>query len=455
MESPTRLRPRGSMPHVASQWNSGQHQRGSYDARLSTGKARKSTEYLRPIAIPPSRPGRQPRQSPGMSFLATPETERWDFGSIRHIRQHSSETKTPVSAVDSVFELPSATSYNSPNSSTHSSFIAELEDTSPMALRTQKPSVQRSSTASPAVSHSSMEFKCAEMTSRAVIKVVDETIAAIEETNRKLLSRAVAAEEAANQLREQNLELESKIKHYSNNHRPKTAPSQPPNGTRPHHRPSPSSYSQPRTSQMSINHDPTPLSTFNAQIDKLLLPQPPKRDSRPREPPPYPPVHSHSHSSSTPISAPTYIDLAPTTGTPTGLSAPPKHHQRPPPLPLQPRTPSHSNSNCPASFRSYSQTNLTISGPIPGSVSRHEVTYGGTPLSSSQRAKNISLEEARRRAKPLPPLGPMSPSVLKGVVEIGGGKERDEWGRVVEKEEVKKRGFGGFFKWRREKENIF
>lgn len=154
------------MPHVASQWNSGQHQRGSYDARLSTGKARKSTEYLRPIAIPPSRPGRQPRQSPNMSFLATPDTERWDFGSIRHIRQHSSETKTPVSAVDSVFELPSATSYNSPNSSTHSSFIAELEDTSPMALQTQKPSVQRSSIASPAVSHSSMEFKCAEMTVR-------------------------------------------------------------------------------------------------------------------------------------------------------------------------------------------------------------------------------------------------------------------------------------------------
>ena len=52
---------------------------------------------------------------------------------------------------------------------------------------------------------------------------------------------------------------------------------------------------------------------------------------------------------------------------------------------------------------------------------RHEVTYGGTELNTTRtRAKIISLDEARRRAKPLPPLGPMSPSILKGVVEIGG-----------------------------------
>jgi hypothetical protein len=166
MESPRRLRPKASMPHVSSQWQSGDSQRASCDARLSTGPARKSTEYLRPIAIPPCRPMRHIRQSPSMSLL-TPDNDRWDFGSIRHIRQYSSENKTPTSAVDSVFELPSATSaasFYSPNSSTHTSFIAELEDTSPMALRSQDITTPNSPFKSPAISHSSMEFKSSQIT---------------------------------------------------------------------------------------------------------------------------------------------------------------------------------------------------------------------------------------------------------------------------------------------------
>lgn len=170
MESSTRPRARGSMPqpHVASQWQPVQLQRGSYDSRLSAGRSRKSTEYLRPIAIPPPRPNNKHhsivRQSPSMSFLGSPENEKWDFGSIRHIRQYSQDT-TPTSAVDSVFELPSATWYESANSSTHSSYIAELEDTSPMAVRTVKPSPP-SPVTSAAASHSSMEFKSSEMTVR-------------------------------------------------------------------------------------------------------------------------------------------------------------------------------------------------------------------------------------------------------------------------------------------------
>ncbi|KAE8447985.1 hypothetical protein EG329_009908 [Mollisiaceae sp. DMI_Dod_QoI] len=435
------------MPHVATQWQTGQYQRGSYDSRLSTGHLRKSSEYLRPIAIPPPRPGhRHPgvvRQSPSMSFLGSPENEKWDFGSIRHIRQYSFDTTTPVSAVDSVFELPSASSYDSPSSSTHSSFVAELEDTSPLAVRSQKPNVVKPH----AVSHSSMEFKSTEMTSRAVIKVVDETIAAIEHSNRKLLSRAVAAEETAKHLREQNSQLELKVQHCSHNHRPKTAPSQSSNRARPHHRPSPS---------VSDNHDPTPLSTFNATIDKLVLPS--KRDSRPREPPPYPPLQTPvSQTASTPISTSPYIDLASNRMSITGFPTPLTQPRRPRPSPLQHRSHCYSNSFS----HSHSLSHLSISAPIPGSVTRHEVTYEGTPISSSQRAKNISLEEARRRAKPLPPLGPMSPSILKGVVEIGTPKGIDEFGRELRFEESKdvekkKRGFSGLFKWsKKDKENVF
>jgi hypothetical protein len=88
-----------------------------------------------------------------------------------------------------------------------------------------------------------------------------------------------------------------------------------------------------------------------------------------------------------------------------------------------------------------------ISGPIPGSVMRHEVTFDGTPISFSGRAKNISLDEARRRAKPLPPLGPMSPSVVRGVVELETPYGIDEFGMDAREVERKKnRGFSGLFK---------
>lgn len=58
------------------------------------------------------------------------------------------------------------------------------------------------------------------------------------------------------------------------------------------------------------------------------------------------------------------------------------------------------------------------------------------------------MEEARRRAKPLPPLGPMSPSVLRGVVEIGSGsREGQDWraGRELAPEK-RKRGFNRLFR---------
>jgi hypothetical protein len=96
-----------------------------------------------------------------------------------------------------------------------------------------------------------------------------------------------------------------------------------------------------------------------------------------------------------------------------------------------------------------------ISGPIPGSVMRHEVTFDGTPISFSPRAKNISLDEARRRAKPLPPLGPMSPSVVRGVVELETPYGVD--GLEVDAREVgrkRSRAFSGLFKRDKKKDFI-
>jgi hypothetical protein len=86
---------------------------------------------------------------------------------------------------------------------------------------------------------------------------------------------------------------------------------------------------------------------------------------------------------------------------------------------------------------------------------RHEVTFDGTPISFSARAKNISLDEARRRAKPLPPLGPMSPSVVRGVVELETPYVVDEFGVDSKDVECKRRrGFSGLFKREKRKDSI-
>jgi hypothetical protein len=395
-----------------------------------------------------------------LSLLATPENERWDFGSIRHIRQYYSDDYTPISAVDSIFELPCDGAFGSPNSSNHSSFIAELEDTSPIVLAKFSPHISSDKspvfpqiTAQPTILNPRMEFKTADINassrvypfhspkansvqSRAVIKVVDETIAAIEDTNRKLLSRAVAAEEAAKSaeeaarsLREQNSLLQLKIKQYSENQeRPKTAPSQP---RRTRYKYTPIGGS-----------GPTPLSTFNTSIDQLVLNKPqPTKPTRPAQPI-YPPRHTAP--SSLPLSPPAHIDIAP--GDPFKMHnfpSPTPKQNRPPPLPLK------SHSRC------HSHT-LEISKPIPGSVTRHEVTYDGIPLIYGARAKNISLDEARRRAKPLPPLGPTTPSVVQGVVEIGvGGLDPLSWDREgMEERDKKKGGFSALFCRRRGRQNV-
>jgi hypothetical protein len=124
------------MPHVVTQWDAGQWSREGIESR----RARANSEYLRPSTFSPTdRYSGGLRTKTSLHFPGTPESNRWDFGSIRHIRQGSTDISTPVSAVDSIFELPCNESYQSPNSSTHSSFMAELEDTSPAAIRHSRP----------------------------------------------------------------------------------------------------------------------------------------------------------------------------------------------------------------------------------------------------------------------------------------------------------------------------
>jgi len=133
MDTPVRKNAmRATMPHVVTQWEAGQWSREGIESR----RARANSEYLRPITFSPTdRHSTGLRTKASLNFPGTPDSNRWDFGSIRHIKQGSTEMSTPVSAIDSIFELPCNQTHESPNSSTHSSFMAELEDTSPLAIR--------------------------------------------------------------------------------------------------------------------------------------------------------------------------------------------------------------------------------------------------------------------------------------------------------------------------------
>jgi len=279
----------------------------------------------------------------------------------------------------------------------------------------------------------------------------------------------MAAEQAAKRLQEQNLELQLKIKHYSQSQlRPTTAPSQPPSTRRP----------PPRHRAATTSNDQTPpLSVFNERGKTIS-----RRQTKSLVPPPRLP--------SRPLSRPANIDLAPNPFDGSGFPSPlhPNQNDVQPPSQFSAASPCSLNA-CRHSHHHHHNHHhtraLSISTPIPGSVTRHEVTYAGTPISvpCAPRAEIISLDEARRRAgagakvvemspprrkngvtmtvnvteKPLPPLGPMSPSVLRGVVEMSAGDEV-EWvrhreggpggvGSSIEGEkEGRKRGFSGLFR---------
>jgi hypothetical protein len=129
-----------TMPHVITQWKPGQFSRDS-----SSTKERNRAEKRAGDAL---KSGRSPskKQNDGISpsstsIPATPKSKRWDFGTIRHRRQASSEVTliSPDSAISPVFETEHIESAVSPNSSVDSSpWVFELEDTSRIALHSKR-----------------------------------------------------------------------------------------------------------------------------------------------------------------------------------------------------------------------------------------------------------------------------------------------------------------------------
>ncbi|PVH71187.1 hypothetical protein DL98DRAFT_111886 [Cadophora sp. DSE1049] len=455
-----------AMPHVVSQWQSDHFPGREMEYRHSTKLEKAtSTEFLRPVQISIRRSKRAGgvRPTPSLKLLAARDNERWEYSSGRGdweqtAWEQSGGGRTPSSSVESVFEMYTSGSYDSPNSSTNSSFIAELEDTA-LVTRLSRRSAPPSSNKMVYISPSSMEFQTSDLSARAVIKVVDETIAAIEDSNRKLLTRAVAAEEAAKALMEQNSELQLKIERCTRRTRPKTAPSSP--------------VSRTRQKRNQNPNDATPLSVFNATIDELIVtPRPVKNRSQSapdRPPPPYPDMQP-SLWPQTPLSAPAQTELMPS---PFNNSAnhrsfpvqrqeqqPSSYYRRPPSLPTTPRPP-HFQSQPQPQLEVQPPTHLLSPFRSPGiqapprpppllvhrEIPRYDTHHSLTPAASTPHLRNPSLE-TQFKNKPLPPLGPMSPSVLSGLVEIGTTNGVDEWGREVKSDSGgrRRRGLSDLFK---------
>lgn len=158
------------MPHVVSQWQSDHFPRRDMDIRGSTQLEKAtSSEFLRPVQISIRR-SRRPggvRPTPSLKLRAARDDERWDYGSSRAdweqtAWEQSGGGRTPSSSVESVFEMYSSGSYGSPNSSTNSSFVAELEDTA-LVTRPSRRSAPPASNKMVYISPSSMEFQTTDL----------------------------------------------------------------------------------------------------------------------------------------------------------------------------------------------------------------------------------------------------------------------------------------------------
>jgi hypothetical protein len=86
---------------------------------------------------------------------------------------------------------------------------------------------------------------------------------------------------------------------------------------------------------------------------------------------------------------------------------------------------------------------------ITGYAVRREIIYAGTPPSIVSARKTPLAEEAKRRDKPLPPNGPVSPSAIPGRVEIGCPLNERERGEQLDGR--MKKGIRTMFQWGRKK----
>ncbi|RDL32577.1 uncharacterized protein BP5553_09033 [Venustampulla echinocandica] len=404
-----------TVSHVITQWKPGRFSRESAPSMKGKYKAEKSSDYLNRTNSPP----KDVESLSRIIIQKPPKSKKWDIGSLRRLKTPSAEVLSsskpihpvveaavgeraeapkqratcedagllsgvnsqgtpkiksgstsvrysekpffevltpPRSAVDTVFEIADGQPPQSPNS-TFSSLVAELEDTSPVPMLSKRS----------AFAGSQLEFQSSTITSRSAIKLIDQTIAAIEGDNRKLLSRAILAEQTVNALREHNAMLQQKVDHCNKRHRrPRASASQP-------------TLRQSR--HMTRSDTPnTPPTAPDQATNPSLAP----KSNLPSAVPPAP--------------------------SPPPLS--PSHHIHSKPLPSPPRA-SRPSTGGPS----------TKPKSIRASPSKSRLTY--IPKSSSPKHSIMSPTEARSSVKLFSPPLPVGPTV-QGNIEIGLGIDDQE-----------------------------
>ncbi|KAF7943541.1 hypothetical protein EAE96_011464 [Botrytis aclada] len=349
------------MPHVVSQMQPRERPQQTFNSKRAMIKNAVSQDNLRPSTTPRRRNANGP--TPTLSLLVTPQGA-WNYTPGRqHSKQFSPDRMTPISAVDSVFELSSAVTNASPNSAT-SSFIAELEDTSPGAVKPQKINMDPKSPLSPTRS----------LHAATAIDAIND----FEAENKRLLERAIAAENVAKMLEEQNSDLRRKINYCMEQHRPKTAPAQ--------------RSSQDQRKRNTAYSTTTPLSAFNTMMDHVEAEHlPPSINDTPT---PMPRRKSSLQSESL-VSQ--QGELTPNRFGPSGFIP----SRRPPPIPEGKMVPS-----------SKDQTRRR------DTFKKKDVSTPRTTRSSSGMTK-MTLSDATLTSKPLP----WAPSAIPGRVEIGSTYE--------------------------------
>ncbi|KAM3081250.1 hypothetical protein ACMFMG_005206 [Clarireedia jacksonii] len=358
------------MPHVVSQM--GPREWPQQNDRRAIMKSPALSNNLKPPSMPPRRRNTN-GTTPSLSLLVTSNNGNYWNSEVnrQNLRQFSPDKITPVSAVDSVFELPSANTAGSPDSIL-SSDIAELEDTSPNAVKIQRLAVDQRSPQSPALS----------VHATAAIDAINE----FEAENKRLLGRAMAAENAAKLLEEQNYYLRQRVNYCTERHRPKTAPTQ--------------RTSQHPQKRIVRNNGTTPLSAFNAMMDAKEAEHVPTPVSATPTPLPR---HKSSFPSQSPVSPQQTPEIIPNKFGPNGFIP----SRRPPPIP--------------ESMNHFSSKNQNPLGAknIQNNQIREKTRRSNHPIARA------SLAEGKSLSKPLPPLGPMSPSAVPGVVEMGDRNHND------------------------------
>lgn len=348
---------------------------------------------------------RQPSLSTTLeNFLQySPSNQAWECSLKQSRRNESIGSKASNIEVDLQSDIINE---GSPFSSCRSSLESDFDEKYRAALNSRGFDCGESARTRGENQSDLMQYQFSKIQTVSVGKVIDETIAAIEATNRELLSRAQAAEKSTRILQVQNSDLQRTLDKLTMQN---PSPCSPPLANRGHR--SRPSLNFPRNNPIipkqrnSLGHLGTePRNSFDSLGSHLSIPT----SSRDRYSDITQSMQSFHISPTTPsASLDSPLPLLPT--------SPPSIQQKNSSRTFLQNKGSIENEKHSSSYNSNVESSMppldtdnqplsshpvrNISSPLPGSVRHHSVVLEGAKINDNNRPKLISLEEARRRVK--------------------------------------------------------